>query len=391
VVASLLAPLAIPQSDGPALGNQPSAPPSEGPVSLAATINVSTLPSTVNPYDIIYDPSNGFVYMSAITPNLTVIQAASLRVLSPLWAGGPSVGLAYDDANGFLYVTGGFTTNTTTVVNTATGRIVTSIPTSDRPWGIAYDSSNQFLYVANLLSNTVSVINGTSNRLVDSIAVGTYPMHVAYDRLNGDVYVTNTGSNNVSVIDGTTDEAVASIPVPAGQAIGVATDDQTGEVYVSSNCPNGVTVINGSTNKVATFIATGQSYFPPGCTGAQNDDTSAVTVASEFHLLYVTDAFAGTVSLVNMTNQSVASVVQVGQYPVPMALDSSDSLLFVAKYGATNVSVLGPASTPPAGKGTSTSTYLGLTASQWFAIWVATLVVAVGFAVVWQIRRNPRR
>jgi YVTN family beta-propeller protein len=358
---------------------------------VVKTINLTKPPDEVNPYDILYDPENGIVYMSSVTPNLPRIQAASMSLLTPAGTGTPSVGLALDSANGYLYITGAFNENVTTVLNTATNRVVTSIPTFIRPWGITYDSGNQLLYTANLLSNNVSVINASSDTIMASVPVGTNPIHIAYNSVNGDIYVTNSGSGNISVIGGSTNKVVATIPVTNGQAIGVAVDNVTGEVYVSSNCPNGATVINGSSNRATGFIPTDQPYFGTGCQGAQGDDTSAVAVDAPFHLLYVTDAPAGTVSIINETNQSLASVVKVGEYPVPMALDPTDSLLFVAKYGTSNLTVLGPPLTSSPGSQASAGDYLGLSASAWFTIWTVTLVAAVvAISLLW-LHRGPRK
>ncbi len=339
----------------------------------------------MNPYDTIFDPVNGIVYLSAVTPNLTEIQASSLRVLPTVPAGGPSVDLAFDARNGFLYVTGG-SQNNTTVINTATNTIVTVIRTSGTPWGIAYDSADGDLYVANDHSNNVSVINGTTNLVVDTIPVGSSSLHVAFNPRNGDVYVTHPGSNSVSVINGTSNTVVATIPITTGQALGVAADPRTGEVYVASDCPNGVTVVNGSTNTAVNFLATGQTGF---CSNPADLDTARVIVDDQYSLLYVSDAFSGTVGILNESSQSLAATITVGRYPVPMALDSVDSRVFVAKYGSTNMSVLGRATVPPS-EATPTSTFLALTATQWFVVWVLTLVVAGAAVAVLGLRNRTK-
>jgi YVTN family beta-propeller protein len=67
---------------------------------------------------------------------------------------------------------------------------------------------------------------------------------------------------------------------------------------------------------------------------------------TQLGLLYVTDAYDGTVTIVNTTTDAVLGSVEVGRYPVPVAFDEQNGQVYVAKYGADNVSVLGPAGIP---------------------------------------------
>jgi len=80
------------------------------------------------------------------------------------------------------------------------------------PQGVAFDSANGYIYVTNFGSNDVSVINGATNVVIASIDLAnSIPTEVAFDSSNGYVYMTNDGSNDVSVINGATNTVIANI------------------------------------------------------------------------------------------------------------------------------------------------------------------------------------
>ncbi len=68
------------------------------------------------------------------------------------------------------------------------------------PVALAYDSANGRMYVANQVDGTVSVISTSSNTVTDTITVGNFPIGIAYDSANGRMYVTNEFDDTVSVI-----------------------------------------------------------------------------------------------------------------------------------------------------------------------------------------------
>jgi YVTN family beta-propeller protein len=92
--------------------------------------------------------------------------------------------------------------NTVTVITDQTNRLIGSpIPVGHNPYDIAFDSANGDLYVTNLADNTLSVISGQTNIIIGNpIPVGTTPEGIAFDSANGNLYVTNEGANIVSVI-----------------------------------------------------------------------------------------------------------------------------------------------------------------------------------------------
>ncbi|MGA9170802.1 MAG: YncE family protein, partial [Nitrososphaeraceae archaeon] len=75
-----------------------------------------------------------------------------------------------------------------------------TIPVGDGPHGIAYDPANGQIYVANTFSNNISVIDGSKNSVISTIRVGANPYGVVYNPANHDIYVANYSSNTISII-----------------------------------------------------------------------------------------------------------------------------------------------------------------------------------------------
>ena len=82
----------------------------------------------------------------------------------------------------------------------ALAAVVTAVPVGSGPIGVAFDSANGDIYVTNHSSNSVSVINGTTNTVVATIPFGSSAFGVAFDSANEDISVTTHSSNSVSVI-----------------------------------------------------------------------------------------------------------------------------------------------------------------------------------------------
>ncbi len=134
---------------------------------------------TYNPYGIVYDSTNGYLYVS------NSVLSRSVSVLS--------------DCEPFYYA--------------PACNLVTSIPVGSAPTGEVFDPTNSYVYVANSASNAVPVINGATGTVVSTIAVGDYPIAPAYDSASSQILVTNELSGTVSVINTGSYSVVTTVPI----------------------------------------------------------------------------------------------------------------------------------------------------------------------------------
>ena len=77
------------------------------------------------------------------------------------------------------------------------------IPVGPDPYSVAYDPANGYLYVANKGSSNLTVIDGATNQVViASVSVTNEPYALAYVPVNAYVYVANEHSDNLTAIYG---------------------------------------------------------------------------------------------------------------------------------------------------------------------------------------------
>jgi YVTN family beta-propeller protein len=287
------------------------------------------IPVGTQPQGIAFDSANGNLYVTNFFDNtVSMISGAINTVIgSPIAVGSHPVGIAFDSANGNLYVANDGS-NIVSVIDSTTNTVIDSITVDFDPLGIAFDSANGNLYVVNDGAGTVSVINGTTNTVIGSIVLpGPNPNGIVFDSANGNLYVTN--DVDVTVINGATNTVIGS-PIPVGPfPQGIAFDSANGNLYVTNQGSNNVYVINGATNTVIG------SPIPVG-TGPQG-----IAFDSANGNLYVTNAGSNTVSVINgTTNTVIGSQITVGNNPVAIAFDSANGNLYVTNAGSNTVSVI---------------------------------------------------
>ena len=247
---------------------------------------VATIPVGKNPQAIAYNPANGLLYVAnALSDTLSIINGTSNSLIGSIplgdYPGKSPTGIAVNPINNTIYVTN-MGSNTVSVINGTSNIVIDNITSGAAgnlfsPTGIAYDSDNNNIYVTNRGSDTVSVINGTTNTLIDEISMDAIaPSSIVYNSLNNYIYVTNMGSNTVSVINGTSNALVETIPIGLGP-YGIAYNQNNGNVYVANSLNGTISVIKGLTNTVNTTFLIGINNTPTGILYDPNNETIFTT------------------------------------------------------------------------------------------------------------------
>jgi YVTN family beta-propeller protein len=215
-----------------------------------------------------------------------------------------------------------FGSNTVTPIGTATNKAGHAINVGAGPQMIAISPNGRLAYVANSYSSNVTPIETATNTAGRAIRAGTAPMAVAFTPNGKQAYVVNDtdldgkGPNylngTVTPIRVATGKASKAIEVGLPTNIAITSNGQT--AYVGVGSPNAVKhdavgyviPINTATNRREKAIKIKEG----------------VTLVKRvpFGKLYVLNADANTVTPVRTATNHVGEPIQVGQFPVAIAI-----------------------------------------------------------------------
>lgn len=284
------------------------------------------------PFWLAYDPAQNVMYVSGGADNISVLNGTTGLTAGMVDVGNASAGIAYDPANGEVYVA----TNSigcavcgllgsVVVFNASTDAIVTpGIPVGSNAAGVAYDPANHDIYVADEGAGNVSVIRTATNTLGTTLAVGQEPYGLAYDPIGQSLYVSNLFSGNISVINSSLDAVVQSVSV-GGLPTVMTYDPNTHDMYIARPGDSDLAVVNAKTNAYLGPVApfAGQPF--------------AVQYDPFNHFLFASGP--GVVWIVTSSGAAVASVV-VGQGAAGLAFDSARNEMFAASSISATVTMI---------------------------------------------------
>jgi YVTN family beta-propeller protein len=268
---------------------------------------VTTIPLSMQPRYIVFDSVNGNMYVAGVIVNrnptigqvsdtlaLSVISSSTNQVIGSISLGGGQhqVGditdIAFDQANGNLYVTSIFTdtvanvaTDRVFVIPTVTNQPIATIPISG-PVSVVFDPANGYVYVASSRLNMVFIIDTVTNRAITTLPLGV--TDIAFDSANGNLYT--TGLNRVYVISSSTNHVISTIPLANPDRRGIAYNSANGNMYVTNYSDNSVSVISTATNQVINTIPVGTHpqgiAFDPSSSNVYvtNTDSNSVSIIS---------------------------------------------------------------------------------------------------------------
>ncbi|WP_410515139.1 cytochrome D1 domain-containing protein [Paenibacillus sp. BR2-3] len=195
--------------------------------------------------------------------------------------------------------------DTVTVIDAATYKVKQTIPTGVKPHGFRVFKDSKFAYVANMGEDTVSVLDLANLKQVKEIKVGQTPVTTGITS-DGKIMVAALNAENaLAVVDLATDK-VEKIPVGEGPAqVYIQSDDKYAFVAnqgTEEKSSNSVTKIDLATKQVVAVINTGK--------GAHG-----VVTSEDNKLVYVTNMFEDTVTVIDNDQNKVIKTFPVGDVP----------------------------------------------------------------------------
>jgi DNA-binding beta-propeller fold protein YncE len=242
---------------------------------------------------MVYDKAHGEIFAVASDSEVLVINDTTYAVLGDLTLPGALHGLAYDPAQGEVFV----------------GRA------GPRPQGYG----------------NVSVINDTNDSVVASIAVGSFPRAIVFDPATDNLFVANGGANNLSVISGATNTVVSTVPLPFSpldetlDPLHHVLDVTLSRSNESSGYYGEIDAVSDSNLTVGARVGVGASPVSP-CF----DRVSG--------LVFVLNAGSANMSAVSYATHSVWFSVDLGGSPQWLTFDSGAGKLYAADGNAAGPS-----------------------------------------------------
>jgi YVTN family beta-propeller protein len=189
---------------------------------ITVDTNTQTTGTTINvgsqPFGIIYDETNDYVYVSNSNGgSVSVINAITNSVISTISLSGDPYGIAWNNVDGYIYVPLSTTNDGVDIIDTATNTLIGNISGFTNAYGAVYNTNNNKLYVTNLTGGTgpssVEVVNTSTNTIISSITVGNSAYNLGFDSVHNRVYVVNNDDDTISIIDCYTDTVCNTLSV----------------------------------------------------------------------------------------------------------------------------------------------------------------------------------
>lgn len=314
--------------------------------SAAPTVISQTRVAPGGLYEIVYNPADGAVYISAIGPR-GANQASIARVDGTSFAAGQAIDVSANPLFGL-----GFNSRTQTLfgtdtrggvvsaINLRTGAIATIRREGETPHlrEIIVDEAANKAY-ASIVGyerdgerhpSQIWVINGADNSIERVIDVETDGLTgIALDTANNRIFGTGMSSNEVVVVDLATGATTARWPTQSERPTNLVHDAAGHRIFVASQGTGDLTVLDARTGAIVGKVATGEGALSVAFNPALNQ-------------AYVANRQAGTVTVVNATDYSVVAQVDAGTLPQSIAIDRRTNLVYV-----TNKARGAPRGSPP--------------------------------------------
>jgi|CXWL01.1.fsa_nt_gi YVTN family beta-propeller protein len=275
-----------------------------------------------------------FAYVAGSAPVQVIDLATNQVVGSPIpIANNPrAVAVSTDGLRAYI---GRQTAAFVSVLDTTTNTVIADIPipTGAGLRGVAVNAARTRVYTTNQDLDSVTVIDATTNTVIGTpITVGDRPDGIAVHPNGTRVYAGNQGngtaaSRTVTVIDAATNAVVATIPMP-GIPRGIVVRPDGGRVYVA---------IQGSTGSVVPIDPVSNTVAGAAITTGSNTVGLAINAAAT--RLYAGNFGAATVSVIDLTTNTVIATPATGNQPFGISVHPDGSRFYVMCNSSDRVDV----------------------------------------------------
>lgn len=320
----------------------------------SARLNETNLSWFNEPFGVVYDPVNGYVYVSDFgSDNVSIIDPSTDQIIAYVPLGSSSLyggeNLVCDPVSGDVYVGGA--SSDILVIGARTNAVISTIPITVPggaiPEPMTYDAQTGDIFVLDGSGSYVSVVNETA--LLDTVSLPQqYADGAVYDSSNHQVYASGfsfpscSGScysnrDDLSLINGSTFALVptALTILPERQMMYLASDN---DIYVAGVRGN-LSAFNTQLDRTVAVLNLsadlgGLAYDPHnGFVYVTNRlDGDPYNSSSETNGTNVT-------VVDSLSNRAVGSI-PVQSQPVGIAFDPVLNELFVANLGSGHVTVI---------------------------------------------------
>jgi len=287
-----------------------------------------------NPLGVAITPDGASLYVDLQGSNqVAVIDTNQRLVLTYIPVGMQPTGIALAPNGARAYVTNR-ADNTVSVIDTATNTVVTTLPAGQTPVFLSVSPDGSLLYVANhavMNAGSLSIYDLAGDGLAGTIFGLGQPYDIRFSPDSSTVYVAN-GLGVLSVINAATEALINSVPV-TGNYVAVAPDGNRLYVTGTNGSSSGVFVLDAHTFAQLAFIPV-------------NTGVAEIVVTPDGSTAYVVEPGAGSVAVINTTNNTVVNTFPFGS---PAFVDDNNIVLgkspslTVATPTGTNVTTSGNA------------------------------------------------
>lgn len=267
---------------------------------------VTTISGIDGPHNLQITPDGSEVWVTSAPHNVVVaitLADYSLRGIVRVGQHPAHVVFTPDGSRAFVTNSGD---NTLSVIDAADLHLVRTLPIGKMPHGARVSGDGRWVAVANMESGTVSVLDADSLDHVADVAVGARPVQVGFAPDESALFVSLNGSDEVARIETATWAITATSPSGPGPIQVYASPD--GKILAVAN--QGTEEKPG--NSLALFDATTLRPGPVVQTGA---GAHGVVITPDSRYAYVTNVYADTVSVVDLTAGVTVATVPVGDAP----------------------------------------------------------------------------